>query len=220
MYQRYVSTVYDPLAKPYTAYPRQLVQYLLTRFNIEKRSKLLEIGVGRCEFFNSFAECGLDVSGVDRSVECLEFTQSGELHILDIESQPFPLCDDVFDIVFSKSLIEHLQTVPLFLAECKRVLKPGGLLIVMTPDWEANYKIFFDDITHKTPFTKVTLLDSLIMSGFNEVVVEQFRQLPLVWKYPSLNYACDLIAPFVHVRCKNKFLRWSRELQLLGYARK
>jgi hypothetical protein len=42
----------------------------------------------------------------------------------------------------------------------------------------------------------------------------------LVWKYPFINIFCALISPFIPVRTHNKFLRWSRELMLIGYAEK
>ena len=53
-------------------------------------------------------------------------------------------------------------------------------------------------------------------SGFSDIEVVKFRQLPIVWKYPQLNILCDIIAPFVPVRTEQKFLRWSRELMLIG----
>lgn len=48
----------------------------------------------------------------------------------------FPLPDAGFDYVFSEHLIEHLEyRAGLFLlAECRRVLKPGGRIRVATPD--------------------------------------------------------------------------------------
>ena len=80
----------------------------------------------------------------------------------------------------------------------------------------SKYKIYFDDFTHRSPFTQPSLLDAYRIYGFEEVSVYKFRQLPMVWKYPALNYLCAIIAPFVPIRTKNKFLRWSRELMLVG----
>jgi len=100
--------------------------------------------------------------------------------------------------------------------EAFRVLKPGGLFLSLVPDWESNYKIYFDDYTHKTPFTIISLRDIYLLFGFDSVNVIKFRQLPIVWKYPQLNILCDIIAPFVPVRTEQKFLRWSRELMLIG----
>ena len=58
------------------------------------------------------------------------------------------------------------------------------------------------------------------MYGFKEVRVFKFRQLPIVWKYPIINYLCALISPFIPIRTQNKFFRWSRELMLVGIGKK
>ena len=123
-------------------------------------------------------------------------------------------------MLYSKSFIEHLYYPERYLSEALRVLKPGGKLITLVPDWESNYKTYFDDFTHRTPFTQASLTDAYKMYGFSEVTVYKFRQLPIVWKYPMLNYVSSAIAPFVPIRATNKFLRWSRELMLVGYGTK
>jgi predicted SAM-dependent methyltransferase len=50
--------------------------------------------------------------------------------------RPFPIQDNSFDYVFHEHLIEHLtyQQGQFLLAECLRVLKPGGTIRVATPD--------------------------------------------------------------------------------------
>jgi predicted SAM-dependent methyltransferase len=57
---------------------------------------------------------------------------------------PFP--DEVFDAVYHCHLLEHLdrEAAPGFLAECFRVLKPGGLLRVVVPDLELLARHYLD----------------------------------------------------------------------------
>ena len=43
-----------------------------------------------------------------------------------------PFRDAAFDIVFSHSVIEHVSSAPAYLAECHRVLRPGGVLYLST----------------------------------------------------------------------------------------
>ncbi|MGJ9414160.1 class I SAM-dependent methyltransferase [Aeromicrobium sp. CF4.19] len=45
-----------------------------------------------------------------------------------------PMADGSYDAVVSLQTIEHLWNQPAFLAECVRVLRPGGLLVVSTPN--------------------------------------------------------------------------------------
>ncbi|NEP45912.1 MAG: methyltransferase domain-containing protein [Okeania sp. SIO2H7] len=46
-----------------------------------------------------------------------------------------PLPENTFDVAFSHALLEHLQEPVLGLKEILRVLKPGGIAGVRTPDW-------------------------------------------------------------------------------------
>jgi len=43
-----------------------------------------------------------------------------------------PFADSAFDVVFSHSVIEHVTSAPAYLAECHRVLRPGGVLYLST----------------------------------------------------------------------------------------
>ena len=216
MTKGYLSVVYDEGSHPYTEYPKQLCHYLFQSFGLKKGMKMLEPGCGRGEFLGNFQELGLEVYGVDLSPEAKEFTDKFPVEICDIENEQLPFQDNTFDVIYSKSFIEHLYYPERYLKEAYRVLKPNGKLITLVPDWESNYKTYFDDFTHRTPFTKQSLIDAYKMYNFSEVNVFKFRQLPIVWKYPTINYFCSLISPFIPVITNNKFLRWSRELMLVS----
>jgi len=220
MAQNYLSVVYDEKSHPYTEYPQKLCAYLFQSFEFKQGMKMLEPGCGRGEFLKHFKELGLDVVGIDISPEAVEYENGLDVKLCDVESEKLPFIDDSFDVIYSKSFIEHLYYPEKFLEEAYRVLKPGGILLTLAPDWESNYKIYFDDFTHRTPFTKISLIDAYKMYGFKDVEVFKFRQLPVVWKFPILNYFCALISPFIPVRTTNKFLRWSRELMLIGVGKK
>ena len=99
-----------------------------------------------------------------------------------------PFDDETFDIVYTKSFLEHISDPEPLILEFKRILKTGGKMINLVPDWETNFKIYFDDFTHKRPFTKFTLEDLYKVTGFINYKVETFRQLPITWKYKSINF--------------------------------
>ncbi|XOV79305.1 MAG: class I SAM-dependent methyltransferase [Aestuariibacter sp.] len=216
----YLSVVYNESDKPYTDYPQQLIHYLFQSFQMQPGWRMLEPGCGRGDFLKHFQDLGVQVTGVDSCIDAANFNHDFPVHICDVEKQPLPFSDNEFDVIYSKSFIEHLYYPERYLAEAFRVLKPGGMLLTLVPDWEANFKTYFDDFTHRTPFTQPSLTDVYKIYGFDDVTVYKFRQLPLVWKYPWLNYFCAAISPFIPVRTKNKFLRWSRELMLVGIGYK
>ena len=212
----YLEVIYDYQSHPQTSYPHQLAKYLFDKFCLKVGQQLLEPGCGRGDFLLGFHNLGLDCRGLDLSAKAGTALENVEVQQCNLEQENFPYPDNFFDVIYHKSLLEHLREPESFMKESYRVLKPGGLFLSLVPDWESNYKIYFDDYTHRTPFTLISLRDIYLMFGFQSVNVVKFRQLPIVWKYPQLNLICDLIAPFVPVRTEQKFLRWSRELMLIG----
>lgn len=218
--KNYLKVVYDVELRPHSSYPEKLGKYLFDNFGMKPGMKLLEIGCGRGDILKKFKELGLEVEGFDLDEEAVKLNEGIPVQLGNIESNPLPYMDNSFDVVYSKSLLEHLYYPERYMTEVYRVLRPNGLLLTLVPDWESNYKIYFDDYSHRTPFSIVSLHDIYKMFNFREVKVVKFRQLPVVWRYPALSYICAIIAPFVPIRTKNKFLRWSRELMLIGVGRK
>lgn len=212
----YLSVVYSEAKRPRTAYPARLAAYLVRRFDLGPGVRLLEAGCGRGEFLRGFRDGGLTVCGLDGCPQALETSPDLPISLADVESGPLPFAAESFDVVFSKSFIEHLFHPDRFFREAWRVLRPGGRLITMVPDWESCMRVYFDDFTHRTPFSRVSLADLYQLCDFADVRVERFRQLPQVWDRPWLGRLCACIAPLVPARTKVPFLRWSRELMVLG----
>ena len=213
----YLDIVYDKKLKPLTLYPEQLISHLIDICDIgeNKGLILIEPGVGRGEHLRIFKDKGFNVKGIDISERSVEMSPDLDIDLMDSDGVTWPYSDNTFDIVYSKSFIEHLQYPDIYLKEAYRVLKPGGKIINLTPDWESGHKKFFDDFTHKTPFTVISLENITKSIGFENVKASAFRQLPVTWKYPIIDFICAIISPFVPVRTENKFLRWSRELMLI-----
>lgn len=219
----YLRVHYSSKQRPLTDYPSLLARYLYDTYNLPRGASILDFGCGRCEVAAGFASLGMDVTTADVSPEATEYARDRNLKFCLVEASPthqLPWKDETFDVFFSKSLIEHLSAPLDFAQEAFRVLKPNGIFLALTPDWESNYKIFYDDITHVRPFTTKSMEQLLAMTGFGNVCVTRFRQLPLNWRHPSLDFASRLVAPWVSVRTKAKFFRWSRELMIAGYGQK
>ena len=52
----------------------------------------------------------------------------------DLDREPFPFKDSFFDRVACADVIEHVRDPLLLMTECFRVLKPGGGVVVTTPN--------------------------------------------------------------------------------------
>ena len=217
--KNYVETIYDTKSRPVTHYPVQLAEYLIQRFKIEKNSKILDNGCGRGDFLKAFEKCGLESYGTDLDAKTqIERGRKIVWGGINLEEDELPFPDDFFDIVFTKSVIEHLHKPSRFFEECYRVLKPEGRIIVMVPDWQSQMFIYYDDCTHVQPYTQTAVYDTLKIFGFQDVESEKFYQLPCVWKHKWMVIACkivQLLGPVKKIH-KNRFLRFSRELMLLG----
>jgi SAM-dependent methyltransferase len=218
----YVEVVYDEQERPLTTYPDKLAHYLFDRYGLKANQKFLDFGCGRGEFLRGFIGCGLQGYGVDRSRAAEKYCPEADLRIADLENDALPYEDDFFDVVYSKSVIEHFYYPEKLVAEMYRVLKPGGIAITLCPDWEFNYRIYFEDYTHRTPFMMSSLRDIQLIHGFENVRVERFRQLPVLWEYPWLLPVAELTRVLVpsFVRSHSKFVRFSKEIMLLSSATK
>jgi len=220
---RYLEVVYNEEDRPFTNYPDLLARYLVERFSLQQGQQILDVGCGRGEFLRGFIRCGLSGHGVDQSSIALAICPpQTEIRTVDLEHGPIPFADDTFDVVFSKSVIEHFYYPEKLVGEFKRVLRPGGIVITMCPDWEANVRIFFEDYTHRTPFTKTSLRDIQMIAGFQDVTSEHFVQLPALWKHPWLKPLSTMVRYLCpsSFRQKSKFVRFSKEIMLLSSSRK
>ena len=220
MPQNYIETVYSEQVRPYTPYPPKLCRHLFERYELYSGQKLLDVGCGRGEFLKGFKDLGMEASGLDISESAKKYNPGIDIRVADVEKEKLPYPDGYFDVVFSKSNIEHLRDPERFMTQARRILKNGGKLIVLTPDWEEVYRTFYEDYTHRTPFTVTSLTDIMTMFEFKDIEVVKFRQLPLVWKFPALKVFCPILSFFYPWLKSQKAVRFSKEIMLLGYCRK
>lgn len=117
-----------------------------------------DLGCGDQYIRKAFEDRGASYRGVDID-EC------------NLETEIIPVEDESMDIAVCLALIEHLTDPGHFLAEIKRILKPGGLLWMSTPDIEACGAKFWNDPTHVHPYTRGSFRMLLRMNGFSDVLV-------------------------------------------------
>ena len=99
--------------------------------------KLLEIGCGAGRQLKLMQDLGWETRGVDQDLEVVEKARGKGLDVSHgyIYQQNF--ADGEFDAVIVNHVIEHIFELHRFLAEIYRVLKPGGRLVMVTPNLES-----------------------------------------------------------------------------------
>lgn len=99
---------------------------------------VLEVGSVPCHATALLALCGVSVVGVDiapQRAQALIDAQGLDVRRCDIEREPLPFQDSSFGTVLFAETFEHLRVDPLFvLSELNRVLTPGGVMLLTTPN--------------------------------------------------------------------------------------
>lgn len=75
--------------------------------------------------------------------------------------------NDYFGTIFSSNLLEHLSRdeIMRFLNGAKDSLQANGKLVIFMPNFKRAYREYYDDYTHITALTEVSLGDMIAASG-------------------------------------------------------
>lgn len=139
---------------------------------------VLDLGCGDGGLLRRLAQAGhTDLTGVDRSPEQLARAAAGGaarwLQGDALEHLAQAGAEARYDLIIARDLVEHLTRDELlrFLPLCRAALRPGGRLIVQTPNGDAPLvgSVRYGDLTHElclTPELARRLLEHAGFSGF------------------------------------------------------
>jgi hypothetical protein len=151
------------------------------RFLIRQDDSVLDLGAGYCTFINAVharARMAIDqwpgfrayaAAGVDTRVGSV--TDLGWL------------ADASVDFAFASNVFEHITKpeLSILLAHLRTKLSRRGKLCLIQPNYRYCYREYFDDYTHVTVFSHVSLQDFLVANGFR-ILECRPRFLPLTVK--------------------------------------
>lgn len=165
---------------------KQFVRWLESKNYISPSTRVLDAGCGDETLVKIFIDRGYTAYGIDYPDWNFE---EGIKYI-------YP---ESYDIIIAKMVVEHLVNYLQFIKDCKRILKPNGILIILTYDG-TQLDGFLSDPTHVTLFNLPRLESVRKMFGFKNIETRRFKPVPILWRYSSSAFniswpgSTDLIA--------------------------
>jgi len=136
--ERVIEDSYQESSQGYAIYLMHKASYFLAKSWCTGKI-VLDYGCGTGYGSKDIAADAHRIDAVDVSPEAIEFAQTHYqapnlcLSVI-AANKPLPFQDEIFDVVLSFQVIEHVKDDDFYISEAKRVLKPNGTLILITPD--------------------------------------------------------------------------------------
>ena len=163
--------------------------------------RICDLGSGNGNLAGALTAAGWQVVGVERDATGVEISRRTHpdipFYCMSVEDDPGVLlaAEDRFDAVVSTEVVEHLFAPHLLPAFARRLLVPGGYLIVSTPyhGYLKNLALSLADKwdDHHTPlwhgghikfWSRATLTQLLEDNGFRVTAFSGVGRLPYLWK--------------------------------------
>jgi len=145
------------------------MQFLLDKYSSSGKM-VLDLGCGNGRYFEYFKERSINYFGIDNSEKLIEIAKNkypeGNFRVADALNLPFS--DNFFDKIFSIAVLHHIPSEELrtlFLKEAKRVLKPGGILVLTVWNFRESAELF---LILKSTILKLLGLSKLDFGDFLE----------------------------------------------------
>jgi SAM-dependent methyltransferase len=123
---------------------------------LARGKRVLDFGAGSGTFARRLIAEGVDVTCVEPDAELLK----------DVHRDTAGLADQSFDLVYSFNVLEHIQDDRAALAELRRLLKPGGRLVLYVPAFMVLYSAMDRQVGHLRRYRRRPLKRVVEGAGF------------------------------------------------------
>jgi 2-polyprenyl-3-methyl-5-hydroxy-6-metoxy-1,4-benzoquinol methylase len=146
--------------------------------------QLLDVGSSVGCVVEAALNRGWDAVGADVSTSAVEYCRKRGLPCRRFDGEVLPFSDSSFDVLTSWHVIEHVADVEATLAEWFRVLRPGGVIALETPDASSpivrlrgsKYRKFWAP-EHTYTFDPTNLSEFIRRAGFTVLPRPAFGRL-------------------------------------------
>lgn len=165
-------------------FQHHLARYEFALPMIRESDEVLETACGTGYGAQMLSERARSVVAVDYSVAALEYARQHHsapnlAHLL-MDCHRLGFASGSFDLVVSFEVFEHLEQPELYLSECRRVLRPGGRLMLSTPNrssWDIHMRSIGTDYEFHVNMQDLNGLQTLLSRFFPSVAIySQWRR--------------------------------------------
>ena len=196
VYKSYVSSYNGSLDikalagfKPREPYLKSIIK---TYFPANRDVTIIDLGCGAGALIHFARQAGYsNITGVDYSAEQVAIAEHLDIPGIsqgDIMETMRSLPDNSHDMVVAFDVIEHFTRQELlpFVDEVHRVLRDGGKWLIHCPNGESPFvsRILFGDFTHEHIYTRTSISQLLLSSGFSSV--RSYEDKPVVHGFKSV----------------------------------
>ena len=169
---------------------------------VRPQEVVVDVGAGYCEFINQIK--ARRRIAVDLNARVSEFAAPGVEWLQESCTELGSIADNSVDVVFMSNFLEHLpskQVVLDTLATTRRILRQGGLAIILQPNIRLLPGKYWDYFDHHTALTDKSLVEAVTMLDMQPVrviarflpyttksvlpqwpwLVKLYLRLPLAW---------------------------------------
>lgn len=140
-----VETLYDVTPAEYASYCKQYLDSRLLSYRREMSKlerfrttgRMLEIGSGYGFFLEMAKKKGWSAVGVEISKYACEIAAGKGCEAYNCTLQDAPFTPESFDVIVMWDVIEHFTSPAAVIRQCLNLIRPGGALVIKTPDARA-----------------------------------------------------------------------------------
>ncbi len=208
----------------------EAIETMFDSVSLDGKSALdIGCGLGGVAFYlaetHSMQVIGLDVNAqmlAEAKKRIPDHLKSKVQFLLSTSNKNLQIPDESLDIVYSKSVLTHLETKNELFQECFRILKKGGMLVII--DWLSSEERKWGENIHKLMEMEHLTLYPESESGYVQVLkesgftVHSIRDLSIDYQKYNLDIAKNLADPAKQQAHLKFFDQQSLDASVVGYT--